>query len=136
MVRLSMLMSEPLFKTAEGKPLSEQLGEFAVDTAFKYRHTLATDPFERSTNVHQILEGVPEMIRRSETRIIFSGRTIELPAHQHGQWNPGLKPTDEHAVIWLGWTAVGEIQSRRRISITGRMVMGGNELAEGTDPMV
>jgi hypothetical protein len=50
-------------------------------------------------------------------------------------WNRDLGPTDEHAVIWLGWTAVGEMDSNRRMVITGRLIQGGNELAENTDPI-
>lgn len=29
--------------------------------------------------VHQILNGIPEMLRRSESRIVFTNRTVERP---------------------------------------------------------
>lgn len=125
-----MMTPEALPGFVGGPKLSEQIDQLNLRVAFNYSYTFSTDPMERPPSVHNLLGGVPQMIRRSESRVVFRDRVLEIPGWNQLDWNPGRGPTDEHDVIWLGWEAVGEIQSRRKIVVTGRLIQGGNELAE------
>ena len=124
-----MMISEPLPGFVSGPKLSEQIGQLNPRVAFNYSYTFSTDPTERPPSVHHLLVGLPQMIRRSESRVVFRDRVLEIPGRNQADWNRGRGPAAEHDVIWLGWEAVGEIQSRRKMVVTGRLIQGGNELA-------
>lgn len=77
-----MMIPEPLPGLVGGPKLSEQIGQLNLNVAFSYSYTLSTDPMERPPSVHHLLLGIPQMIRHSESRVVFRDRVLEIPGRE------------------------------------------------------
>lgn len=112
-----------------------QLGRWKDTSVFNFRHIFPLRPLPDLADGFQdpraTLCGMPYVIHRSESQLLFRQRVVEAEPEHQAYWNRHLRPEDGQDVIWFGWAARGQASPEGQFVLQGCMMVGsGNDLIE------